>query len=244
MSQNFSLIKNEFAASEKRIIPRFPLSRMVFKSEDIADHIFEVRDISYTGMQICLKNGEIKAKVFDELNGELHWNGKTIETKGEVRWARKTRTGYYMGIRFNISNGLAQGMEEFLSITRIAQRMRPLHAEEFELEVPTNLKYWLKSDGPGEIFVWQHRDGELSRFQVVLMDKMIEWQDGKGLFTGVVIKHKDLDTPLRTEEEIQFNIDEEPKKPVLQMALDLIAMIPNEYLSKGAVEFIQQKLKC
>ena len=76
------------------------------------------------------------------------------------------------------------------------------------------------------------------------MDKMIEWQDGQGLFTGMVIKHKDLDTPLRTEEEIQFNIDEVPNKEVLKMAMDLMSLIPHEHLSRGAVDFILQKLKC
>ena len=92
---------------------------MVFKSQDIADHIFEVRDISYTGMQICLKNGEIKAKVFDELNGELHWNGKTIETKGEVAGREKRELAIIWEFDLTFQMEWLQGMEEFLSITKL-----------------------------------------------------------------------------------------------------------------------------
>ena len=61
--------------------------------------------------------------------------------------------------------------------------------------------------GSAELFVWQHRDGELSRFQFVLMDKLIEWVDGEGVRTGQIVKHYDTEAPLSFEEEIDFHVD-------------------------------------
>ena len=50
-----NLVKDE-AVLEKRVFPLFPFSSLFFKV-DKAGHIFEVKDISHTGMQIEIKDG-------------------------------------------------------------------------------------------------------------------------------------------------------------------------------------------
>lgn len=96
--------------------------------------------------------------------------------------------------------------------------MRPIHNSGLEMEMPSNLKYWLRADGPAEIFVWHHNDGEVSRFQVILLDRFLEWEDGKGLKTGEVMGKKDLDTPLVQEDEFLFRFNDQIDEDILSFA--------------------------
>ncbi len=237
MSAPLNLIKNE-SETEKRILPRFPLVMMTFKADQLDDHVFEVRDISFSGMQIGLKDGNHSLRIGDEISGLLTWNGRKLKLKGNVKWL----SGDRIGIFFNSTNGLGNEIRDFLSVNHLACAMRPLHQVNFDFELPANLKYWLKSDGPAEIFIWQHRDGELSRFQFLLMDKLIEWHDGEGIKTGKILQQRDLETPLQLQEEFDFNIDQSPDKSMLEMAKEIVSMISPKILPQGAAEFLSIKL--
>ena len=234
-----NLIKNPDADLEKRILPRFPLTLMTFRADQFEDHSFEVRDISFSGMQISLKNGDHHKVVGDEITGILMWAGQKLKIKGKVRWCDRAR----IGLMFDSTNGLSQEVQNFLSTDILAQRMRPLHTGTFEMDLPANLKYWLKSDGPAELFIWQHRDGELSRFQFVLMDKLIEWVDGEGVHTGQIVKHYDTEAPLSFEEEINFHIDSTPCLETMSMASTILSKISKDILPEAAVAFLQLKLQ-
>ena len=98
-------------------------------------------------------------------------------------------------MEFDRSNGLAVELKSFLHVGQISKRMKVINKDDFSMDTPTDLKYWLKSDGPGEIFFWQHRDGELSRVQLLILDKLIEWVDGEGLKTGMLVENRDIDSP-------------------------------------------------
>ena len=158
--------------------------------------------------------------------------------KGTVRWADRKR----VGLMFDTTNGLAGEVKDFLSTDILASRMRPLHDGTFDMDIPGDLKYWLKSDGPAEVFVWQHRDGELSRFQFLLMDKLIEWVDGTGVRTGHVVRHHDADAPLSYEEEIDFHLDPTPCTESLEMAKQILSKLSDKALPKLAAEFLMLKM--
>lgn len=234
----FNLIKNIDAEVEKRILPRFPLTLMTFKADQFQEHAFEVRDISFSGMQIALKTESHGQTIGDQITGILTWAGQKLKLKGTIRWCDRKR----IGVMFDSTNGLVGEVKKFLSTDILASRMRPIHHGTFDFEFPSNLKYWLKSDGPAELFVWQHRDGELSRFHFLLMDKLIEWEDGVGLRTGKVIKQMDTDTPLGYQEEVNFNVDPVPCVDSLQMAKAIIQKIPETALPKNTAEFLSIKM--
>lgn len=233
-----NLIKNPKAELEKRILPRFPLTLMTFRADQFEGHSFEVRDISYSGMQLILKDGNHGLCVGDEISGYLFWAGQKLKMKGSIRWCDRKK----LGLMFDTTNGLVKDVKDFLGTDILASRMRPLHNGSFEMDIPSDLKYWLKSDGPAELFVWQHRDGELARFQFILMDKLIEWVDGVGLRTGQVVKSQESETPHHFQEELEFLIDQSPCMESLRMAKNILAKITTTSLPKDAVEFLTLKM--
>src|SRR5690606_33734300 len=133
-------------------------------------------------------------------------------------------------------------IQNFLSVNNIVRSMRPVHANEMAMDVPSNLKYWVRADGPFEIFVWRHNDGEVARFQIIMMEHLVEWRDGKGVKTGRVISKRDMDTPLLCEDEMVFQLDEHLDEAKLNMASDLVQALGDEHLPEGAREFLGLKL--
>ena len=113
---------------------------------------------------------------------------------------------------------------------------------DYGADLPAKLKYWLRSDGPVEIFVWKHPDGELAQFQVLLLENFVEWQDGHGLKTGRIMSKRNVDTPLLDEDEMVFRVDEGVDEDKLQRVRSLVGKIPVELLTGDAKEFLVRKL--
>ena len=120
--------------------------------------------------------------------------------------------------------------------------MRPLHQSSMDLEMPTGLRYWLQADGPVEIFVWCHAHSDISRFQLIMMDSFVEYQDGKGLKSGRVVTKRDLDTPLVKEDEFVFEMDERLDDNRLGFARDIVTHLPSEFLPDNVLDFLKLKL--
>ena len=57
MERHLSLIKTDYQEMEKRVFPRFPFGLMMFRESSSEKKVFEVKDISLTGMQISIKDG-------------------------------------------------------------------------------------------------------------------------------------------------------------------------------------------
>jgi len=239
MTERFNLIKNEGPEVEKRVLPRFPFNFLSFKGQGKeGDRVYEVRDISYRGMQLVLKDGKQPYESGEMINGTLIWRGKRLELAAEVKWVKEKS----LGVVFDSTNGIGKKIRDFLSLDNIIAGMRPLHHGPLDLDLPTDLKYWLRADGPVEIFVWQHKDGDLSRFQMILLDKFIEWEDGKGVKTGRLLKHRDIDTPLTHNDEFLFEIDTNPDLETVQFARSIVAKVPHSSLPDAACSFLSLKL--
>ena len=236
MDQKLSLIKTDYQDVEKRVFPRFPFSFLTFKGKE--DHVFEVKDISMTGMQLSLKDGGHTYRQEDQVTGELHWKGASLAIIGRVMWVQGSR----LGVEFNINDTFDGEIKNFLSIDNIISGMRPVHRNSMDLELPSNLKYWLQADGPVEVFVWRHNDGEVARFQVIMLDNFIEYEDGKGLKSGQVLTKRDLDTPLVKEDEFLFQIDQVLDEDKLSFAQQIVSKLPEGFLPEEAKEFLQVKL--
>ncbi len=227
-----NLIKNNLENVEKRRLPRFPFSSLVFKSQK-KQLAYEVKDISNTGMQVAVKDGIIPFQTGDELQGELHWKTAITEVKGIVQWVKDSR----MGVAFQSGD-----LSSFLSIENILPNLKPIHDDHFDVELPEDLKYWVMAEGPVEVFVWKQRDGDIGRFQIILFDRYLEWQAHKDLLTGRVLTKRSLDTPLLTEDEMVFGEDIERNEEVLSFARDLISQIPSQILSEGVQKFILKSI--
>src|SRR5690606_25774122 len=188
----------------KRVLPRFPFCYLTFKSSGQETRVFEVKDISHSGMQLSLRNGEMNLKEENEISGDMHWNGRVVSIFGTVKWVNGNR----LGVEFSHQPKLRTEIQEFLEIEALAMMMKPIHKLDFGIELPARLKFWLRADGPVELFVWQHPDGELAKFQTLIMENFVEWEDGVGLKSGRVMSKRNIDTPLITEDEFVFQMDE------------------------------------
>jgi len=237
MEGRFNLIKNDEPEIEKRILPRFPFSYLTFKAKD-SGKVFEVKDISYLGMQVALRDGGHSYKVEDHAEGTLYWRGKSLDINGPVRWV----SGHGVGIEFDKNTDIDKSLKDFLCLDNLVRGLRPLHHKNMQLDLPSNLKYWLRSDGPVEIFVWQHGDGELARFQVILMDNFIEWEDGKGLKTGRILQVDDKEMALNTVDELTFELDNSADREKVQFAKSVISQVPFQFLPQEDNRFLTMKL--
>lgn len=238
MSRHLSLVQSDFENLEKRVLPRFPFCYLLFKNSKTDAQVFEVKDISHSGMQLSLKNGEFSYKNSEKINGEIHWLGRTIDVSGEIVWIKENR----LGIEFSTKASQRENVDDFLKIDNFARSMKPLHREEFGLELPTKLKYWLRSDGPVEVFVWRHNEGDLSKFQILIMENFIEWEDTKGIKTGRVISKRDIDTPLISEDEYVFKLDAGIDDNKIESSKTLLSNIAPEMLPEETLSFIKMKL--
>lgn len=235
MERHFNLIKNDLGKHEKRVLPRFPFCYLTFKSQK---QVFEVKDISFSGMQMGLKDGLISYKTGDKVSGTIHWLGKEISLEGKVVWVTEHRAG----VEFNQTSSFERAIKDFLSVKNISQSFKALHKANIGLEIPARLKYWLRGDGPMEIFVWQHGDGELSKFQILLMEHFVEWEDGQGLKTGRALSKRNLDSPLMTEDEYLFAIDDKNDQSKVNFAVEVLNHLPAGHLNPEVTEFLKLKM--
>ena len=159
MERRFNLIKSDFEKHEKRILPRFPFCYLTFKADDTS-RVYEVKDISYTGMQLALKDETRTFSEDESLKGSIHWLGKNLDIAGTVKWLTPNR----LGVEFQKRREVLEKVQSFLNIKDMVKRLKPLHKVSDGLEIPARLKYWLCSDGPVELLIWQHGDSEIAKF--------------------------------------------------------------------------------
>lgn len=238
MARHLNLVESDFEKLEKLVLPRFPFCYLTFKSENGSSRVFEVKDISHSGMQLALRSESAKAAPGDDMAGEIHWHGKSLRIAGTVKWAKEKR----LGVEFANHPKLRAEVDAFLDVEHFSQSLKPLHKAELGLDLPVKLKYWLRSDGPVEVFIWRHSDGELSKFQVLIMENFIEWKDTKGLKTGRVISKRDIDTPLINEDEFVFKLDASINDDRVAMARELVSNVGENQLPEEAKDFLLMKL--
>lgn len=231
------LVESDFENLQKRVLPRFPFCYLTFKCEQ-NNHVFEVKDISHSGMQLVLKNGEHSMTKGASVHGKIHWFGQEEQVTGTVKWATSDR----LGMEFSTQQSARDAMNDFLSVGNFVQHLRPIHKVDTGVELPAKLKYWLRSDGPVELFVWQHSGGNLSHFQIIIMENFVEWVDGEGLKTGRVISKRDVDTPLINEDEFVFSVDNHLDDSKVAMAKDLVSKLGADKLSETTLSFLNLKL--
>lgn len=240
MEARLNLIKSDFEQVERRVLPRFPYCYMTFRAkfpDGPMDRVYEVKEISYSGMQLCLKNGTPQFSTHSKIEGELHWKGQVLPIKGHVKWAK----GPKLGIQFDSATFRSE-LLRFLSVENLVRALQAMHTHPMA-ELPSGLRYWLRGDGPVEVFVWSLTDGETEKFQIVLLDNFIEWQTGIGVRTGKVMTLRDLDTPLVTEDEFVFKWDEKVDLRRLELASHLVQKIPQTFWHSDILEFLLYKLK-
>ena len=238
MERHLSLIKTDYQELEKRVFPRFPFGFMIFKESTASKMVFEVKDISLTGMQLSFKDGTHDYKIGSKIEGDLHWRGTNVSVKAKIQWVREAS----LGLSFDSSISFEEKMRTFLSFDNIVSHIKPLHKTDLSIDLPNNLMFWLKADGVLDIYVWEHASAGISRFQILMMEHFIEWEEGVGLKTGRVMTQRDLDTPLSLEDEFVFQIDDNVVAEKIEMALGVVRKISTDHLPTDAKEFLIYKL--
>jgi hypothetical protein len=121
MGRHLNLVENEFSNLEKRIFPRFPFCFVTFKSQ--GHRTFEVRDITNTGMQLLLKDGQHSFFTGQDIEGSLHWVKSNIRLKGKVQWTSEKR----LGVAFSMPEEDLNPVKDLLTIQNLAVGLKPLH---------------------------------------------------------------------------------------------------------------------
>lgn len=237
MERRFNLIKSDFEKHEKRVLPRFPFCYLTFKSDETS-RVYEVKDISHTGMQISLKDESHDFASDAVLKGSIHWLGKNLDVTGTVKWSTNNR----LGVEFAKRKEVLDRVHEFLNLKDMVTRLKPLHKVDGGLEIPPRLKYWLRSDGPVEVFIWQHNDGEIAKAQILFLETFVEWEDGQKLKTGRILSKRNVDSPLLTEDEWVFKMDPDADGDKLEKVKELIKLISPELLPSEANSFLVRQL--
>lgn len=239
MERQLELITN-VKKIEKRLLPRYPISTLLFKdSSKNASHVYEVIDISLSGMQLHCKDSDYIKNYTegDHLEGELRWKGKEIFIYGQVRWINSLN----MGIEFDSLRTPLSERTSFFSIDNFICSLKHVPRDDIN-HYPRDLKYWLRSDGPLEVFVWEHRDREIQRFQIVYLDDFLEWEDGVGIRTGKIIGKKRIETPLTIEDEVTLNIDHSLRVGVFDISKRVLDSISEKLISPRISELMRIKL--
>jgi hypothetical protein len=237
MERRFNLIKSDFEKHEKRVLPRFPFCYLTFKADDNS-RVYEIKDISHTGMQLSLKDNEHEFSPESLLKGSIHWLGKNLDIAGTIKWSTTNR----LGVEFVKRREVLEKVKDFLDINAIVKVLKPLHKVDGGLEIPPRLKYWLRADGPVELFIWQHGDGEIAKVQVLFLEVFVEWEDGVGLKTGRILSKRNVDSPLLTEDEWVFKMDADSDGDKIQRVKELVSLIPQDQLPIEVRTFLVRQL--
>lgn len=244
MRATLNLIKTEFKEIEKRTFPRFPFSNLVFKISFSEGNVsyFSVKDFSFTGMQINIEDFEKQCFQFQPgkiLNGNIKWDGDCLHVQAKIEWIKKES----IGLSFNISEKFKKDIYDFLSPQKIISHLKALHFLEIAKNYSNNLKYWLKADGVFELFIWEYSMTGISKIQMSYLGEYVEWEESLGFKTAKIIRQKNLDRPLTPEDELVFEVDEVISSTKIQNCLELIQNIPENFLSKEALYFLNLKLR-
>jgi hypothetical protein len=238
MNRHLSLLKTDIVEIEKRVFPRFPFGQLIFKSDGDESRYFFIKDISLSGMQLSLLDGDINFKKGDLVSGRIQWKQQFIDVKCNVQWVNANN----FGILFQSSITFEDRMRSFLSFEQIVSHIKNISASDLEMEIPNDLKYWLKADGVFELFIWELAKNSLSRFQILLMDSFIEWNEGEGIKTGKMVTQRNLDTPLSKEGEFIFQMDQNIVENKLEMARGVISLLNESLLPIETQKFLLYKL--
>ncbi len=237
MERRFNLIKSDFEKHEKRVLPRFPFCYLTFKAEDNS-RVYEVKDISHSGRQLSVKDSDHNFKNDSAMRGSIHWLGQVLDVSGTVKWHTSNR----LGVEFLKKREVQEKVQSFLQMENMVKRLKPLHKVGSGLDLPAKLKYWLRSDGPVELFVWQHSDGEMSKCQILFMETFVEWEDGHGLKTGRILSKRVVESPLIDEDEWVFQLDQNIDVAKLDRVKELLKLITAELLPNEVKEFLMRQL--
>ena len=226
---------------EKRLLPRFPFSFLTFKSNSIetAQKIFEVRDISSSGMRLVIKDGSHFYEAGAKISGSIRLKGEGLNVEGVVKWTEEGG----LGVEFAKNCSLKKNIHTFLGFDNTVGNLRVLHRQgQFRMDFPTNLKYWLKSDGPFEMLVWVHDNGGISRFQVIFMDGFVEWrEEEKGPETGMMSYLKSTGRP-SCEEEFLLEFESPRDRGKIILASRLMDRITEDHLPTDVLDFLRKKM--
>jgi len=236
MSAELNLILKTSNKIEKRVLPRFPLNYLTFRlqgEEDRSLSTFSVKDISLTGVQLERNSGTKGLEVGSTLKGTLSWYGERCFISAEIKWVKEKR----LGLHFEESKIVRSKIESFLEISNFVRNLRPLHKDKYEIHKPQGLKYWLQADGPIELFVWTHTNGEIAKFQIILFKDFIEW-DIKGTQTGDVINKRNLETPLLSEEEFAFQLDPHRNESRIEKAKTFLSKLSTDHIDQITLDFL------
>ena len=107
------LVESDFENLEKRVLPRFPFCYLTFKCGH-SEKVFEIRDISHSGMQLVLRDGEHDIKEGSHIHGHIHWFGDTLDINASVKWVTDQR----LGVEFSSQQSMREDVSKFLS-TRV-----------------------------------------------------------------------------------------------------------------------------
>ena len=213
--------------AERRTLPRFPLSFLLFR--DHSARTFAVRDVSYGGMRLGGEDAACPFRVGDEIAGALRLKGRILDVRGRVKWVE----GGECGVGFASGGGFGEGIRSFLGVDAAIEGMKVLHDDGAALA--PRLKYWLRSDGVVEIFVW-----EGGSFQIIFCGDFVEGSP-EGLLRTGRLAYLGKDMAVADGEEFLFRFDSPADSKKVGFASDVLGRMGERHLPHDVLEFLRTK---
>ena len=232
MDAKLSLVKEN---QEKRLFPRCSLPSLTFKVQE-EEMVFQVANISSTGMRILVKIGSHSLSEGEKVTGFIRWRGQEIKVRARVAWTSPTEAG----LSFHTPQGIAP---IFFSPQVIQGGLKALHLPPFAKEkTPPQLKCWLKSGSLFEFFLWTYQSGGYKKIQALFIGHFVEWRDGRGLKTGTLLTQEERDTPLMEQGELTIRLDKSVDHQKVLPVRRILEEVSEDKIQKSAKDFILIKL--
>jgi hypothetical protein len=235
----FQLIVSTGPEYDKRSLPRLPLKLVTFRPD--GRRAMAVNNISHKGMQLAVL-GESLLKIGQKISGELHWRHKRLRLTALVRWERESA----LGLEFILDSSSKLQLDHILGPSFMVQGLRHIHSDAHQDwnvgQWPQGLDIWLKGDGPVQLLVWRSSD-MITRFQCLILDHFIEWNEGEGLRTGTILWQEGLSVGMNEHEDIHFKLHAQGvDQEALSVARQMLEMIRPELLNDEMRSFLRIKL--
>lgn len=242
MERALTLIRNEGERTERRLLPRFPLSLLVFKEgTGGGGRVFEIRDISPSGMRIERGRGAGPPThgPGDRIEGRARLRDREVGVRGTVRWAR----GPGLGVAFDPDPGLRRDVGAFLAGKNAMRGIRRLHDDPSALGRPEGMSHWLRSDGAFELFVWDDGGGGVARFLMLFAGRFAEWRGPLSLQTGTVPHAGGGRGGPEGVEERLLRFDPAPDAGTAAQAAGMADALTTEHLPADVLRLVRRKLR-
>ena len=215
--------KQPIDRKNRRLSERFELNDqhvMALNNEEVV----RLKDISARGFSCEVSPQTYKKfEIGDAYDAQLRYLGKDLEAQIKVAWKSGISTGFEL---INPSQETLSFFKRLLFPMEIASSLKKVEAQFMSANLDN--KIWYHGESGCDFILWRDSEGQLEAWQLIVLDKFIEWNESGGLRTGITqTQNNSVLNPLESLDE-QLVPDDAPNPEKIRLATDILAAIASE----------------